>query len=91
VQQVAKEHIRSQALKTFLDKSRSTHLAWRVIPSTYLMCEKDQAIPLAVQEAFVAPDREFWEVERCDADHSPFLSRPQLTANVIRRASGEKI
>lgn len=32
-----------------------------------------------------------FEEERCSAGHSPFLSMPRFTADVIRRAAGEKI
>lgn len=32
-----------------------------------------------------------FDVERCGASHSPFLSMPKLTSEVIRRAAGEVI
>ena len=46
---------------------------WHDIPSRYVICEKDQAIPVSVQEAM---SRHADEVVRLDASHSPFLSRP---------------
>jgi hypothetical protein len=40
--------LRPQALGTFRDKSRSA--AWRTIPSSYLVCEDDRAIPVQFQD-----------------------------------------
>ena len=82
-----KKQLQSFAMKSFL--CPVTHTAWRDIPSVYLLCENDKSIPLRAQEAFVNAAGCF-EVERCDADHSPFRSRPEITAKLIRRAAGEK-
>jgi pimeloyl-ACP methyl ester carboxylesterase len=46
---------------------------WHDIPSRYVICERDRAIPVAVQQAM---SRHADEVVRLDASHSPFLSRP---------------
>ena len=70
-------------------ESRPTYAAWKHIPSTYLVCENDQAIPLAAQEAMLAQEGANFDVVRCGADHSPFLSMPDFTADVVRRAAGE--
>jgi pimeloyl-ACP methyl ester carboxylesterase len=51
-------------------------------PTTYLLCENDQALPTPMQEAFAAQtDR----VERLDSGHSPFLSQPQELAACLER------
>ena len=68
-----------------------TYAAWRHIPSTYLVCEDDMAIPLGFQEAMIARPGASFTVERCKSAHSPFLSMPEFTANIVRRAAGEKI
>lgn len=72
--------------------SNVTYAAWRDIPSTYLVCENDNAIPGSTQEGMLknTPGHLF-EIERCQAGHSPFLSMPKETADVIRRAAGEKL
>lgn len=72
--------------------SNVTYAAWRDIPSTYLVCENDNAIPGSAQEGLLenTPGHLF-EIERCQASHSPFLSMPKETADVIRRAAGEKL
>jgi pimeloyl-ACP methyl ester carboxylesterase len=52
-------------------------------PTTYLLCEDDQALPTPMQEAFAArTDR----VERLDSGHSPFLSQPQELAARLEHA-----
>ncbi|KAI9869807.1 MAG: hypothetical protein M1830_005074 [Pleopsidium flavum] len=67
-----------------------TYAAWRDIPSTYLYCEADNAIPLSMQEMMVQ-DAGGFQTERCSAGHSPFLSQPELVVDVIRRAAGETV
>ncbi|TIA06456.1 hypothetical protein D6C81_09895 [Aureobasidium pullulans] len=64
------------------------------IPVSYLRCEHDRAVPLAVQNAAVKTLREkgvhmFAEVAK--SGHSPFLKLPEETAKFIRKAAGEKI
>ena len=77
------------AVGTF--RSKPTYAAWKHIPCSYLICENDQAIPLVAQEAMSSqPDAKF-EVFGCKADHSPFLSMPDFTARMVRRAAGEEL
>ena len=56
--------------------------AWRDLPSTYIVCEQDQAIPMFAQEAMSA---RAGTVLRLDAGHSPFLSQPAELAAVLRK------
>jgi pimeloyl-ACP methyl ester carboxylesterase len=56
--------------------------AWRELPSTYVVCEQDQAIPVFAQEAMSARAD---TVLRLDAGHSPFLSQPAELAAVLRK------
>ncbi|MEY2532364.1 MAG: hypothetical protein QOF29_274 [bacterium] len=62
-------------------------VAWRTIPSTYVVCERDNAIPVFAQDAMA---QRAGAVERMDAGHSPFLSRPDelvvLLRDVVRAA-----
>ncbi|THX25512.1 hypothetical protein D6D10_09895 [Aureobasidium pullulans] len=64
------------------------------IPVSYLRCEHDRAVPLAVQNAAVEALREkgghvYKEVAK--SGHSPFLKMPEETARFIRKAGGEDI
>ncbi|KAI1109412.1 Alpha/beta hydrolase fold-1 [Nemania sp. NC0429] len=56
------------------------------IPMTYLLCDEDQAMPIQVQESMVAAVPRL-KTRRCTAAHSPFLSQPDLTADVIADAA----
>jgi len=66
---------------------------WKVIPSTYIVCTNDQAIPLAGQEGMIgmaksmAPNS-FDVLEKCDASHSPFISQPEWLAEKLIKAAG---
>ena len=54
--------------------------AWQTIPSTYVVCTHDQALPPVQQQRWA---------ERCgrtvtwDTSHSPMLSRPDLVADLL--------
>ncbi|MDZ4826304.1 MAG: alpha/beta hydrolase [Actinomycetota bacterium] len=57
-------------------------IAWREKPSTYVVCTDDQGLPEALQRSAAA---------RCErvidwpTSHSPFLSRPDLVADLVRK------
>ena len=57
---------------------------WRVVPSTYIRCLDDQAIPVAHQDFMAARCS---TIETLDTDHSPFNSMPIETAEIIARAA----
>jgi pimeloyl-ACP methyl ester carboxylesterase len=57
--------------------------AWREIPSTYVVCTRDQAIPPSLQEAWAPRAR---CVERLDCDHSPFLSHRERVVSILEDA-----
>jgi pimeloyl-ACP methyl ester carboxylesterase len=58
-----------------------TNAGWKAVPSTYVVCEQDQAIPPFAQEAMA---QRAGEVLRMDSGHSPFLSRPEELADLLR-------
>jgi pimeloyl-ACP methyl ester carboxylesterase len=58
-----------------------TNAGWRHVPSTYVVCEEDQAIPVFAQEAMSS---RAGEVRRLPAGHSPFLSHPAELAGLLR-------
>jgi len=55
--------------------------AWAEIPSTYLLCARDQAIPVSMQRELFAPRAS--AVLELDCGHSPFLSQPQALAQAL--------
>ena len=56
-------------------------VAWRDVPSTYVICDRDNAIPVPAQEAMAARAD---TTHRLDSDHSPFLTDPDAVAELIR-------
>jgi len=75
--------------------SKVEHAMWRTVPSTYLYCLQDNAIPIAVQELMVKE----WaggagvtiRTETVDAAHSPFFTKPDEMAVAIVKAAELKI
>ncbi len=58
--------------------------AFDALPSLYVVCTEDQALHPAYQERMAA---RCTRAERLEADHSPFLSRPdELAAILLRNA-----
>jgi pimeloyl-ACP methyl ester carboxylesterase len=55
--------------------------AWRTVPSSYVICDRDNAIPPALQELM---SQRAGSVSHVDASHSPFLSRPGEVTAIIQ-------
>jgi pimeloyl-ACP methyl ester carboxylesterase len=58
--------------------------AWRTVPSTYVTCSHDNALPAALQASMASRAT---DVVNWDSDHSPWLTRPDdialLLANYV--------
>lgn len=54
--------------------------AWKSIPSTYVVCEQDKAIPPDGQRHLA---RHATDVVTWDVSHSPFFSRPDLMVDLL--------
>jgi hypothetical protein len=70
------------------------------VPTSYLVCEKDNAIPAGLQRMMIAgADQALQDrgsdsrlrVETVDCGHSPFLKMPERTSDFIRRSAGEAV
>ena len=57
-----------------------TAAAWRDIPSTYVACTADRAIPYPAQQAMSTHAA---TVHTLDCSHSPFASRPRELADIL--------
>jgi pimeloyl-ACP methyl ester carboxylesterase len=57
--------------------------AWRTVPSTYVLCQQDRAIPPAAQEQM---STRATTTHRLSSSHSPFLSKPRELARLIERS-----
>jgi pimeloyl-ACP methyl ester carboxylesterase len=65
------------------------YAGWKDIPSVFLVCEKDAALPAALQVQSV--EMAGSEIERCESGHMVMLSMPDTVVEVIRKAAGEAI
>jgi pimeloyl-ACP methyl ester carboxylesterase len=70
-----------QTTRSFTEELTSA--AWRTIPSAYVICEADRAIPAAMQESMATRAT---TVHRVASGHSPFLSMPAELAKLITAA-----
>ncbi|MCW7947294.1 hypothetical protein AAW14_36440 [Streptomyces hygroscopicus] len=67
-----------QSVRSFSE--RVTQAGWRTIPSTYIICEQDKALPPRQQEKLAARAN---TVHRLQSSHSPFLSMPSKLAALL--------
>ena len=58
----------------------TTNAAWRLYPSTYVVCADDRSTPAMVQREHAARATQVVELP---TSHHPFLSRPDLVAAVV--------
>ncbi|KAK7185317.1 alpha/beta-hydrolase [Paraphaeosphaeria sporulosa] len=81
---------RTHSVHSFVAKA--TGESWKQIPTYYLICEDDLAIPVAGQEAMTAMVKNMGgelRTERLKSSHSPFLSHVDETVSWIRGVAGE--
>ena len=60
--------------------------AWTHVPSTYVVCTRDAAIMPSLQRTMAARATDVVEL---DADHSPFLTRPEELAELLASYLGD--
>ncbi|AWW41334.1 alpha/beta fold hydrolase [Streptomyces cadmiisoli] len=73
-----------QSAKAFSDVVERA--GWHHVPSTYIVCEHDRAIPVQSQETLAARAD---EVHRMATSHSPFLSAPAELAALLSKIARE--
>lgn len=75
--------LRPHSLNAFTEQL--TAAAWTSTPTTYVVCEQDQAVPV---EAQTSMSRSASSVLRISSGHSPYLSRSRELAHLIAEVSG---
>ncbi len=65
-----------------------TRAAYRYIPTWYLLCENDQALPLEVQKMMIQETGVDIKTESCSAGHSPYLSQPEVVVRLLKKVAG---
>jgi len=71
--------LRPQVPAPFLDPVPA--VAWREIPTTYVVCTEDQSLPVELQRDVFAPRA--GEVVELASSHSPFFSQPERVADLL--------
>jgi hypothetical protein len=76
--------------------TKTTYASWRHIPTTFVYCEQDKALPhpfvkMKVTEAKEAGPHMIDVEETGDSGHFPFPSQQDWTEKMLRRAAGQKI
>jgi hypothetical protein len=61
---------------------------WGALPRHYIVCTRDQAVPVPLAERFIADadalaPRNRTRVHRLDTSHSPFLSAPEALGRLL--------
>lgn len=74
----AAKRLQLQSTASFSDGL--TAVGWKEIPSTYVVCEQDNAIPPVAQEGMA---QRAGNVHRMATSHSPFMSRPEDLAPIL--------
>jgi pimeloyl-ACP methyl ester carboxylesterase len=72
-------HLR--AMSAAVLEQTPTAIAWKGIPSTYVLTGRDNATPTPVQRGLCQRAGKVYELE--DSSHSPFLSQPKKIADII--------
>jgi pimeloyl-ACP methyl ester carboxylesterase len=78
IQRAAADRTARQSVAVLGQPVRS--VAWRDVPSTYLVCAGDRGTPAAAQRAFAG---RAGGVVELDAGHHPFLSQPAAVRDLI--------
>jgi pimeloyl-ACP methyl ester carboxylesterase len=84
VQEAAIERLKPMPPKSFVDLAAAA--GWHSIPSTYVVCAQDGALPPELQRDLFAP-RATERIE-LEASHSPFYSQPAALAELIAARAG---
>ena len=74
----ARDRLRPQSLASFAGYAEAA--AWHDKPATYVVCTDDRAVPVALQRSNAA---RIGESVDWPTSHSPFLSRPELVADLL--------
>lgn len=78
--------LRPQSFGSFW--STTTYAAWRNIPTTYILCMGDSpttvvAAQYLIDTAKASGPHKIDNVIKADSGHSPFISKPQWTAETL--------
>ncbi|KLU88248.1 hypothetical protein MAPG_07235 [Magnaporthiopsis poae ATCC 64411] len=79
----------TQSLKALFEGGENSYAGWKDVPSWYIGAAQDRAMPVAAQRLTVGMARAMGGVvehREMQTSHSPFLSRPRQTVQIILEA-----
>lgn len=82
-------HLTSQSLKALFEGGEYTYAGWKDVPSWYIGTVEDRGLPVLAQRMSVGMARGMGasvEHRELQTSHSPFLSQPGLTVEIIVEA-----
>ncbi len=82
IQKQATEALLPQPVRPLLSSVKITPTRFGSVPKAFIECAGDQAIPIALQRKMQLHSN-FDQVKVLEAAHSPFLSMPERTADVL--------
>lgn len=76
--------------------SATTYAAWRYIPTTYILCMEDKpttvvAAQYLIDSAKASGTHKIDNVIKMNAGHSPFISKPDWTAETLIKESSREV
>jgi len=78
-----------QSLKTLTEGGEHAYAGWQDVPSWYIATVQDKSLPIEAQRYFVQVAKDAGAdvtLKEVESSHSPMLSRPQETADIIVEA-----
>ncbi|KAJ5438736.1 Alpha/beta hydrolase family-domain-containing protein [Penicillium daleae] len=79
----------TQSLKALFEGGEYSYAGWRDVPSWYIGTVEDRGLPVLAQRMSVGMAREMGanvEHRELQTSHSPFLSQPELTVEILLEA-----
>lgn len=81
--------LRNHSLKTLTEGGEHTYAGWTDVPSFFVATQQDHSLPIDMQRMFVQIARDAGAdvtLREIDSSHSPMLSRPEETAEIVVEA-----
>lgn len=81
--------LQKQSVVSLTEGGEHAYAGWKDVPVFYLATTDDQALPIAVQKMYVQMAKDMGgdvTLQEVDSSHSPMLSKPQETTDVILEA-----
>jgi pimeloyl-ACP methyl ester carboxylesterase len=78
-----------QSLKTLTEGGEYTYAGWTDVPAWYIATTEDKSLPIEAQRLFVQMTKDAGgdvTLREVQSSHSPMLSRPEETADIIVQA-----